>query len=175
MPFSDSSKGTQLGPLRPNSLIQKVSPMLSTHQLDLKVCTAYITWVEELYADNPHEADRLLLVLKIYQWQLRRSANPKPVNPDQMATLKHGVRQAEILMEDIHENESEDMKDWYLGCKENNQAQRLVNLLWEIVMSLTAEIQENEALYPALKPMFDRERAAYRRMKEAADEAMSLD
>jgi hypothetical protein len=141
----------------------------SIQQIQLRAVRAYIAWVDELYPDKLHGADRLILVLRIYEWQLRRSAKPKPVNPDEMATLKHGVRTAENLLHDIQENESEMMKDWYLGCSPQNQAQKLANLLWQIVMSFTQEIQENEALYPALKPMFDKERADYRKMKNEAD------
>lgn len=144
---------------------------MNIQQLQLNAVRAYIDWVGQLYADKPYEADRLILVLRIYEWQLRRAVTPKPVNPDQMATLKHGVRTAENLLNDIQENEPARMQDWCFGCTPQNQAQKLANLLWEIVMSLTAEIQENEQLYPALKPMFDRERAEYRRMKRAALEA----
>ena len=143
--------------------------MLSIRQINLNVCTAYITWVQELYADNLAEADRLLLVLNIYQWHLRRYADRKPATPDQMGTMKHEIRQSELLLEDIHENEPEMMQGWHVGCKEKNQAQRLANLMWEIIMELTMEVQENEALYPALKPEFDRERASYRKMKNAAE------
>lgn len=38
-------------------------------------------------------------------------------------------------------------------------------------MALTAEIQENERLYPELETEFDLERARYRQMKDAAEEA----
>jgi hypothetical protein len=143
----------------------------SIQEIQLRAVRAYMDWVDKLYPDKIDGADRLILVLRIYEWQLRRSAKPKPVNPDQMGTLKHGVRTAEILLNDIQENEPEMMKDWYLGCTPQNQAQKLANLLWQLVMSFTAEIQENEALYPELKFAFDRERAQYRRMLEEAREA----
>jgi hypothetical protein len=143
----------------------------SIQQIQLRAVRAYLVWVDELYPDKVDGADRLILVLRIYEWQLRRSAKPMPVNPDQMATLKHGVRTAENLLHDIQENEPAMMKDWYLGCTPQNQAQRLAHLLWEIVLELTKEIQANEALYPELKFAFDRERAKYRRMLEEAREA----
>lgn|ERR1700733_493011 len=157
----------------PNNPNQKVGALMrsSIQEIQLRAVRAYIAWVKELYPNEEDGADRLIHVLRIYEWQLRRSAKPKPVNPDQMGTLKHGVRTAEILCHDIQENEPEMMKDWYLGCTPQNQAQKLANLLWQIVMAFTAEIQENEQLYPALKPMFDKERADYRAMKDAADEA----
>jgi hypothetical protein len=146
--------------------------MLSIQEIQLNAVRAYITWVKELYPDEEDGADRLIKVLKIYEWQLLRYKNLKPVNPDQMATLKHGIRTAELVLESIQENEAEMMQDWYLGCTPQNEAQKLANLLWQITMSFTAEVHENESLYPALKPMFDKERAEYRRMKEEADEAM---
>jgi hypothetical protein len=124
-----------------------------------------------MYADDLTETDRPIVVLKIYEWHLRRYRDRKPLNPDQMATSKHGIRQAELLLHDIWENVPEDMQGWYMGCKERNQAQRLANLLWQIVMELTKEIQANEALYPELKFAFDRERAQYRQMLEEAREA----
>jgi hypothetical protein len=142
---------------------------MNIRQIQLNAVRAYIDWVHELYPNKEDGADRLILVLQIYEWQLLRSAKPKPVNPDEMATLKHGVRTAELVLNAIQENEPARMQGWYLGCTPQNQAQKVANLLWEIVMSFTAEIQENEALYPALKPMFDGERAAYRRMLEEAE------
>jgi hypothetical protein len=77
-PFSDSS-GMRSGPLHPESLIQKVSPaMLSIRQLNLNICSAYLAWVQELYPNEEDGADRLILVLKIYQWHLRRYAKKAP-------------------------------------------------------------------------------------------------
>jgi hypothetical protein len=145
--------------------------MISVPEMQVNIVRAYRKHIEEMYADNFAEADRLILVLKIYEWHLRRYRDRKPLNPDQMVTSKYGIRHAELLIHDIWENVPEDMQGWYMGCKERNQAQRLANLLWQIVMELTKEIQANEALYPALKPMFDRERAKYRRMLEDAGEA----
>jgi hypothetical protein len=127
-----------------------------------------------LYPDKVDGADRLILVLRIYEWQLRRFALNKPAALDQLGTLKHGIRTAEILINSIHENEAAMMEDWRLGCKPENQAQSLCSLLWQIVMALTAEVEENERLYPELKPIFDKERAQYRQMKDAADEANAL-
>jgi hypothetical protein len=145
---------------------------MNIQEIQLNAVRAYIAWVRELYPNEEDGADRLILVLQIYEWQLLRYKNLKPVNPDQMATLKHGIRTAELILEDIQANQPEMMQNWYLGCTPQNEAQRLANTLWQITMAFTAEVQENESLYPALKPMFDRERAEYRRMKEAADEAM---
>ena len=146
----------------------------SVQQIQLRAVRAYIDWVDELYPDKKDGADHLILVLKIYEWQLRRFALNKPATLDQLGTLKHGIRTAEIVINAIHENEAELMKDWRLWSKPKNQAQSLCSLLWQIVMSLAAEVQENEALYPELKAEFDKERAQYRQMKEAADEAMAL-
>jgi hypothetical protein len=141
-------------------------------QIQLNAVHAYIAWVRDLYPNEEDGADRLILVLQIYEWQLRRYKNLKPVNPDQMATLKHGIRTAELILDDIWVNEPEMMQGWYMGCPSQNEAQRLANLLWQITLEFTKEIQANEELYPALKPMFDRERAEYRRMKDEAEEAM---
>jgi hypothetical protein len=145
---------------------------MNVQQMQLNAVRAYIAWVKELYPNKEDGADRLLMVLQIYEWQLRRAKDRKPVNPDQMATLKHGIREAELLYSDIIENEAEEMSGWYAGCVPTNQAQRLCNLLCELILEFTQEVIANEALYPALKPMFDRERAQYRKLKE---EAMAID
>jgi hypothetical protein len=149
--------------------------MISIQQMQLNIVRAYIDWVDELYPDKVDGADRLILVLKIYEWQLRRYELKKLATLDQLGTLKHGIRIAEILINAIHENEAEMMKGWRLGCKPKNQAQSLCSLLWQIVMALTAEVVETERLYPELKPMFDRERVRYRQMKDAAEEAGQLE
>jgi hypothetical protein len=144
---------------------------MNIQQIQLNAVRCYIDWVRELYPNEEDGADRLILVLKIYEWQLRRYKNLKPLNSDQMATLKHGIRTAELLIHDIWENEAEMMQGWYLGCTPQNEAQKLANLLWQITLEFTKEIQANEELYPALKPMFDRERAEYRKLLEDAREA----
>ena len=149
--------------------------MISIQELQLNIVRAYISWVRELYPNEEDGADRLILVLRIYEWHLRRYAQRKPATPDQIATLKHGIRQAEILLLDIFENEPAMMAGWYLGCIEKNEAQRLANLLSQLSLELTKEVIANEALYPALKPMFDRERAEYRRMKAEAEGATRID
>jgi hypothetical protein len=143
----------------------------SIQQIQLRAVRAYMDWVDKLYPDKIDGADRLILVLRIYEWQLRRYELNKPATVDQLGTLKHGIRTAEILINAIHENESEMMEGWLLGCKPKNQAQSLCSLLWQIVMALTQDVQETERLYPELKTEFDRERASYRKMKDAADEA----
>jgi hypothetical protein len=147
----------------------------SIQQIQLRAVRAYIHWVDELYPDKVDGADRLILVLQIYEWQLRRYALNRPATLDHLATLKHGIRTAEILINAIHENEAEMMEGWLLGCKPQNQAQSLCGLLWQIVMALTQEVQETERLYPELKTVFDRECASYRKMKDAADEAEQHD
>src|SRR5258705_2096402 len=116
----------------------------SIQEIQLRAVRAYITWVDELYPDKVDGADRLILVLRIYEWQLRRYALNKPATLDQLGTLKHGIRTAEILINAIHENEAEMMEDWRLGYKPKNQAQSLCSLLWQIVMALTQEVQETE-------------------------------
>ena len=145
--------------------------MISVPEMQVNIVRAYRKHIEEIYPDKADGADRLILVLKIYEWHLRRYRDRKAATLEQLQTLKHGIRQAELLLHEIFENVPEDMQGWHMGCKERNQAQRLANLLWEIVLELTKEIQANEALYPELKFAFDRERAQYRRMLEEAREA----
>jgi len=143
----------------------------SIQEIQLRAVRAYIAWVEQLYPNKEDGADRLILVLRIYEWQLRRYALNKPATLDQLGTLKHGIRTAEILINAIHENEAEMMEDWRLWCKPKNQAQSLCSLLWKIVTALTQEVQETERRYPELKDAFDSERASYRKMKDEAEEA----
>ena len=147
----------------------------SIQQIQLRAVRAYIAWIEELYPDKVDGADNLILVLRIYEWQLRRYALNKPATLNQLGTLKHGIRTAEILINAIHENESEMMGGWRLGCKPENQAQSLCSLLWQIVMALTQEVVETERRYPDRKLTFDRERAQYRQMKDEAEEAGALE
>jgi hypothetical protein len=74
----------------------------SIQQIQLRAVRAYIDRVDELYPDKVDGADRLILVLRIYEWQLRRYALNKPATLDQLGTLKHGIRTAEILINAIH-------------------------------------------------------------------------
>ncbi|WP_433963852.1 hypothetical protein [Tunturiibacter gelidiferens] len=148
---------------------------MTIQEIQLNAVRAYIAWVRDLYPNEEDGAARLILVLQIYEWQLRRYKNLKPVNPDQMATLKHGIRTAELILDDIWENQQEMMQGWYLGCTPQNEAQRLANLLWQITLEFTKEIQANEQFYPALKPMFDKERVEYRKMLDDVREADRID
>jgi hypothetical protein len=143
--------------------------MISTQQLQLNIVKAYIAHVQELYADEPHEVSRLILVLQIYEWQLRRYRLKKAATLDQLGTLKHGIRTAELILEDVHDNEPQRMQGWFFGCSPKNEAQRLCSLLWQIVVSLTREIVEVERMHHAMKPQFDEERARYRHMKQEAE------
>jgi hypothetical protein len=88
----------------------------SIEQTQIRAVRAYINWVDELYPDKVDGADYLILVLRIYEWQLRRYALNKPATLDQLGTLKHGIRTAEIVINAIHENEAEMMKGWRLGA-----------------------------------------------------------
>ena len=147
--------------------------MLNIRQLNLNICTAYLAWVRELYPNEEDGADRLITVLRIYRWQLRRyvkQAIPAPLTLDQIQMYKTGIRISECLLEDINENEPEAMHGWYWGSHEQNQAQRLANILCDLIMEFTKEITEAELQHPALKKQFDDERAEYRAMKDAADQ-----
>jgi hypothetical protein len=95
-----------------------------------------------------------------------------PATLDQLGTLKHGIRTAERILESLAVEEAEAIESWYLGCVPQNNIHRFANTLWVIIMALTAEVQENERLYPELKDSFDRDRSEYRAMKDAAEEAM---
>jgi hypothetical protein len=125
---------------------------------------------ERAHAENKDiSGGRFIQVLKIYRWHLQRVERGIPATLDQLGTLKHGIRTAEIILESLAVEEAEAIEGWYLGCAPQNNIHRFANTLWAIIMALTAEIQENERLYPALKPMFDRERSEYRRMKDEAE------
>jgi hypothetical protein len=131
---------------------------------------------ERAYAENKDISGcRFIQVLKIYRWHLIRAKKGIPANLDELGTLKYGVRTAERILESLAVEEAEDLEGWYLGCNPANNIHRFANTLWAIIMGLTAEIQENERLYPELKDTFDRERASYRAAKDAADEADRLE
>ena len=91
-----------------------------------------------------------------------------------LETIKHCVRQAEIILQDIQENEPVMMIGWYMGCIATNPAQRLCNVLSSLLLELTKEIVHTEEQYPELKFAFDRERASYRRLKNEYDQAVSV-
>jgi hypothetical protein len=148
--------------------------MLSIQQIQLNTVRAYSAHIKALYPNEEDGADRLLMVLRIYEWHLVRYQTNLPATLDQLGTLKHGIRQGELLLLDIQENEPELMEGWRVGCTSTNEAQFLANLLWELIMSLTQEIVHTEELHPGLKAEFDRERAEYRVMLEDALEAEAL-
>jgi hypothetical protein len=131
---------------------------------------------ERAYASNKDiSGGRFIQVLKIYRWHLIRAKKGIPATLDQLGTLKHGIRTAERILESLAIEEAEAIEGWYLGCVPQNNIHRFVNTLWAIIMALTAEVQENERLYPDLKEVFDRERAEYRRMKSEAEEAERIE
>jgi hypothetical protein len=130
---------------------------------------------EHAYAKNKDiSGGRFIQVLKIYRWHLLRAERCIPATLDQLGTLKHGIRTAERILESLAVEAADDLEGWYLGCSPANNIHRFANTLWAIIMALTAEVQENERLYPELKDAFDRERANYRKMKDEAEEAESL-
>jgi hypothetical protein len=133
--------------------------MIPVSQIQLNVVRAFTKHVQEQYPDPTYESKKLLLVLQIYEWHLVRFSKKKACIFDELSTLKHGVRQAELFIVEIAENPSE------------SGTQLWAELLQAIVMDLTEEIAANEALYPEMKPAFDRERARYRQMKQDAEEA----
>ena len=148
--------------------------MLPLYQVRLNIVRAYINYITELYPNEEDGADRLLLVLRIYRWHLGRSGIHRPLSFDHLQMAKTGVRQAELILQDIQENEPELMNGWYAGCPASNQGQHLANLLCELILEFTQTIIANENLFPELKQAFDRERAEYRRMKHEAEKAESL-
>jgi hypothetical protein len=141
-----------------------------TQPYSLTILNSFLGVVEQNYVEEPDiNGGRFIQVLKIYRWHLQRAARGIAATVDQLGTLKHGVRTAERILESLAVEDAEDLEGWYLGCNPANNIQRFANVLWSIIMALTAEIVETERQYPALKELFDNERAEYRRMKEAAD------
>jgi hypothetical protein len=140
----------------------------------IQLVDAYIKQIEDEYRGHEDEAGSLVLVLKIYKMSLRQKHKREVISPDMLATYKHGVRQAELLLNNLTENEPELMVGWYIGIEAQNAAQRLANILWELVLELTQQIMATEAMFPELKPAFDRERRQYRKMLEEAREAEAL-
>ena len=121
---------------------------------------AYIAHVTAQYAVPTIEVDRLLMILKIYEWQQRRFILKRARGLDNLATLKHGVREAERFLEDFADGK--------------NLPSDAIELVLSIILELTKEIIHTEELYPDMRFIFDRERAHYRTMKNEADEALLL-
>ena len=145
---------------------------LTKTELSLRLVNSYIEHVRAVYPNLDNGADRLVLILRIYRLSLRRRMKPSAARLDILASLKHAIRDAELLLEDIWENESQMMAGWLWGIPANNPAQQLANLLWEVVMSLTQEAMAIEATFPGMREVFDREREQYRKMKSGSEEAL---
>jgi hypothetical protein len=148
-----------------------------TGPINVSAINQFLRAAELIQAEDPSDIDgsRFIMVLKIFKWQLIRRDRHIVVTLDELGTLKHGVRTAELVLENLHETEAESLEDWHFGCSPQNPAQNFANSVWTIILSFTAEISQIEAHHPHLKAEFDRERAAYRAMKDAAEEAESLD
>jgi hypothetical protein len=134
-------------------------PMISTAQIELNTCNAYIAHLNDIFTVPTYESKQLLLILEIYRWQLRRKVRSIPLKLDQLATLKTGVRNAENFMVMID------------GGSPRAVAEEIAEILRSIILELTKEIVVNEELYPHLKSAFDEERRAYRKMRNDAIEA----
>ena len=145
---------------------------LTKTELSLRLVNSYIEHVRAVYPNLDNGADRLVLILRIYRLSLRRRMKPSAARIEILASLKHAIREAELLLEDIWENESQMMAGWFWGIEPNNPAQQLANLLWEVVMSLTQEAMAIEATFPGMREVFDREREQYRKMKSDSEEAL---
>ena len=145
---------------------------LTKTELSLRLVNSYIEHVRAVYPNLNNGADRLVLILRIYRLSLRRRMKPSAARIEILASLKHAIREAELLLEDIWENESQMMAGWFWGIEPNNPAQQLANLLWEVVMSLTQEAMAIEATFPGMREVFDREREQYRKMKSGSEEAL---
>jgi hypothetical protein len=133
--------------------------MISTAQIELRTCNAYIAYLKDKFPVPSYESKSFMFILEIYRWQLRRKVRGIPLKLDQLDTLKTGARNAEnfLLMID--------------GGSPRTVAEEIAEILRSIILELTKEIVVNEELYPELKSNFDRERAEYRAMREAALEA----
>ena len=46
--------------------------MIPICAIELNVCRAYLAQIKEQYPDPTYESDKLLLILGIYEWQLKR-------------------------------------------------------------------------------------------------------
>jgi hypothetical protein len=137
--------------------------MISIPQIELNVCNAYIAYLKDKFTVPSYESKTFMFILEIYRWQLRRRVRNIPLKLDQLDTLKTGVRNAEdfLLMID--------------GGSPRAVAEEIAEILRSIILELTKEIVVNEELYPHLKTAFDRERAEYRAMREAALEAERIE
>jgi hypothetical protein len=143
----------------------------SKNEVSLRLIKLYIKHIEELFADDPKDAENLLMVLQCYKHSLLRRSKPHAVDFDWLWLLKHNLRQAENILVEILEDGPDLMAGWFMGRKATNPAQHLSNVLTELILEFTKEIVQTEAMFPELKPAFDRERSEYRRMKEEAEEA----
>lgn len=137
--------------------------MISREQIELNVCRGYIQRVQETFPAGAYYADRYLLILQIREWQLKRHLKRVPVTLDELPTLKHGIRSAELFLEQINGGEPR----WVAG--------EIAGILCAVILEFTKEIVHTEELHPELKPAFDRERAQYRAMRADALEGESAE
>lgn len=138
------------------------------------VLEGFLEVVEAAHKESPEiTTSRLILVLGVYRWHLRRrhKGSMKALPLEHLDMVKTAIRNAESILHDLREEHAEEMAGWHLGCNPANRSQQFANALWRIVMDLTIEVQENERLYPELKPVFDRERKQYRKRLGESQEA----
>ena len=134
--------------------------MISVPQIQLNICRDYIRHVREIFSTSTYESDRFILILQIREWQLKRRVRNLPLSLDNLQTLKTGIREAEVFLHSL------------TGGQPKSVADEIADILRLVILELTKEIIHTEEMYPALKPIFDRERAEYRRIKDEADAAM---
>lgn len=133
----------------------------------------YIATIEHVYADEIGEqpSDRLVMVLKIFRFDLKRRVANKPCSLDWLETLKTGVRESARIVENLFELESGAMGGWSIGQPARNTQQGLAAILLVLVNDLAGVIHETEKLYPEMTAQFDAERIRWHQIKSEAEEA----
>jgi hypothetical protein len=153
--------------------MRREESMFSKTQIELSVCSAYRAFIKE--QDSTAETRELLLILSIYRHMLiERNKRQKLGNFRWLLTLKHGIRRAEIFFDQVVTDYPSKMAGWFAGCEAYNDQQELASLLCDLIMELSIEVSAIEAKFSEMNPAFDRERAAYRKMKEEVDGALLI-
>ena len=77
--------------------------MITREQVELNVINGYIDHVKRLSPANAYYARRYILILEIQASQLKRYLRKIPLKLDELATLKHGIRNAERFLNEIYD------------------------------------------------------------------------
>ena len=123
---------------------------MTSDEIDLNICSRYIEHVQACFPEVIEESKRYIHVLKIRQWQLRRSVRNLHRVED-LETLRFGFYECERFFHDYLNENSSDATE-----------KRVIEILQLVASELHAEIIEIEWQYPELRLQFAHDKEVLR-------------